>query len=87
MLLDLYGLVSFYESVKPICMKYEVDVIEDVRNRKFEDQTEEIFLRQYVYVVLNTGCFRYLPSAESQLSKQQYLAVPILSRTATTRRV
>lgn len=41
--------------MKPVSVRYENDVIEDVRRRRFEDQSEWTFLCQYVYVVLNTG--------------------------------
>jgi len=64
---DLDALASFYDSVKPLSVKYEAEVVEDVRRRRFEDQNEQTFLRQYVYVVLNTGMLNQV--AEKMFTK------------------
>ena len=64
---NLDALASFYDSVKPLSVKYEAEVVEDVRRRRFEDQNEQTFLRQYVYVVLNTGMLNQV--AEKMFTK------------------
>jgi len=46
---------QFFDSAYLFCQKYFDKEVSTVENRRFSEQTPESFLRQYVFVVLNSG--------------------------------